>query len=130
MEGTLVNERKELLNMLRVMWLKGDLPLRRIYSSWEELEANVKVKAEKRRRKEKHVIHSCPNCGARQKISMPLEDLFPYQNCHSCNSSFHVNKDLTVRALTDEEKEDMPAAWIRIIDDLTKKRLAIVFKLD
>jgi len=125
-----VNERKELLNMLRVMWLKGDLPLRRIYSSWEELEANVIVKEESKTKKEVRAVRACPNCGAKLRVAKPLEELFPYQNCQSCNSPFHVSKDLAVRALTVEEKEDMPVAWVRIIDDLNRKKLGIVFSLE
>jgi len=31
---------------------------------------------------------------------------------------------------TEEEKETMPAAWVQIVEDLNKKRLAIVFKLE
>jgi hypothetical protein len=34
-------EKAELLNILREMWQKGDSPLHRIYSSWEELKKNV-----------------------------------------------------------------------------------------
>ena len=122
-----MNEKKELLNMLREMWQKGDSPLRRIYSSWEELEQNVDIKTEK---KEKYAIQSCPNCGVKQRITKPLEGFFPYQNCKSCEHAFYVNKDLTVRKLTEEEKEDMPAAWVQIVEDLSKKKLAIVFRLE
>jgi predicted RNA-binding Zn-ribbon protein involved in translation (DUF1610 family) len=116
--------------MLRAMWQKGDSPLHRIYSSWEELEANVDMKTRRRMRKEKYVIQPCPNCGAKQRITKPLEDFFPYQNCQSCQHIFCVNKDLTVRKLVEEEKEDMPAAWVRIVEDLSKKKLAIVFRLE
>jgi predicted RNA-binding Zn-ribbon protein involved in translation (DUF1610 family) len=125
-----VNERKELLNMLKAMWQKGDSPLHRIYPSWEELEANVDVKTRRKMKKERYVIRTCPNCGAKQKVTKPLEDFFPYQNCRSCRHAFYVNKDLTVRKLMDEEKEDMPAAWVRIVEDLYKKKLAIVFRLE
>lgn len=124
-----MNEKKELLNMLREMWQKGDSPLHRIYSSWEELEQNVDIKIERTTRKEKYTIQPCPNCGVKQRITKPLEEFFPYQTCKSCEHAFNVNKDLTVRKLTEEEKEDMPAAWVQIIEDMSKKRLAIVFRL-
>jgi predicted RNA-binding Zn-ribbon protein involved in translation (DUF1610 family) len=125
-----VDERKELLNILRAMWQKGDSPLHRIYSSWEQLEANVDVKTRRKMGKEKYVIRRCPNCGAEQRVTKPLEDFFPYQNCRSCRHAFYVSKDLTVRKLMAEEKEDMPAAWVRIVEDLYKKKLAIVFRLE
>ena len=125
-----MNEKKELLNMLREMWQKGDSPLRRIYSSWEELEQHVDIKTERRTRKEKYAIQPCPNCGVKQRITKPLEEIFPYQTCKSCEHAFYVNKDLTVRKLTEEEKEDMPAAWVQIVEDLSRKKLAIVFKLE
>jgi len=116
--------------MLREMWQKGDSPLHRIYSSWEQLEQNVDIKTEKATKKEKYAIHPCPKCGAKQKITKPLEEFFPYQNCELCEQAFYVNKDLTVRKLTGEEKEAMPAAWVQIVEDLNKKKHAIVFKLE
>ena len=122
-----MNEKKELLNMLREMWQKGDSPLHRIYSSWEELEQHVDVKTEKN---EKYTIQPCPNCGVKQRITKPLEEFFPYQTCKSCEQAFYVNTDLTVRKLTEEEKEAMPAAWVQIVEDLSRKKLAIVFKLE
>jgi hypothetical protein len=125
-----VNERKELLNMLREMWQKGDSPLHRIYSSWEQLEANVDIKTGRTTRKEKCAIQPCPNCGVKQGITKPLEDFFPYQNCKACEHAFYVNKDLTVRKLTEEEKENMPAAWVQIAEDMSKKKLAIAFRLE
>jgi predicted RNA-binding Zn-ribbon protein involved in translation (DUF1610 family) len=125
-----VNEKKELLNMLREMWQKGDSPLHRIYSSWEELEQHVDVKTDRTTRKEKYAVQPCPNCGVKQRVTKPLEEFFPYQNCKSCEQAFYVNKDLTVRQLTEEEKEDMPAAWVQIVEDLSKKKLAIVFRLE
>ena len=125
-----MNEKKELLNMLREMWQKGDSPLHRIYSSWEELEQNVDIKTDRTTRKEKYTIQPCPNCGVKQRITKPLEEFFPYQNCKSCEQAFYVNKDLTVRQLTTGEKEDMPAAWVQIVEDLSKKKLAIVFSLE
>jgi DNA replication initiation complex subunit (GINS family) len=122
-----VNEKKEILNMLKEMWQKGNSPLRRIYSSWEELEANVEIKTEKAT--QKHMLQPCPNCGAKQKITKPLEDFFPYQKCTVCNQPFYVNQDLTVRKLTGEEK-DMPQAWVQIVEDINKKKLAVAFKLE
>lgn len=125
-----MNEKKELLNMLREMWQKGGSPLRRIYSSWEELEANVEIKTEETTAQtEKFKLQPCPNCGAKQKITKPLEDFFPYQNCIACKQPFYVNRDLTARKLTAEEK-DMPNAWIQIIEDINKKKLAITFRLE
>jgi predicted RNA-binding Zn-ribbon protein involved in translation (DUF1610 family) len=125
-----VNEKKELLNMLRQMWQKGDSPLHRIYSSWEQLEQHVDIKTDRTTRKEKYTMQPCPNCGVKQKITKPLEEFFPYQNCKTCEQAFYVNKDLTVRQLTEEEKEDMPAAWVHVAEDLSRKKLAIVFKLE
>jgi len=125
-----VNERKELLNMLREMWQKGDSPLHRIYSSWEQLEQHMDIKTEKAAKKEKYAVQPCPNCGVKQKITKPLEEFFPYHNCKSCEQALYVNKDLTVRKLTEEEKEAMPAVWVQIVEDLSKKKLAIVFKLE
>ena len=123
-----MSERKKLLNMLRAMWRQGDLSLRRIYPSLEELEANVDITVD-RERMERYAIRPCPNCGAKQKITKPAS-LFPYRTCRSCKHPFHVNKDLTVRKLTEEEKENMPEDWVRILEDLNKKKLAIVFKLE
>ena len=125
-----MSEKKELLNMLRVMWRKGDLSLRRIYPSWDELEANLDIMVEEHRKKSESVNRSCPNCGVTQKITKPLDELFPYVTCQSCKRPFHVNNDLIVRKLTEDEKEDMPAEWVRILDDLNKKKLAIIFRLE
>ncbi len=41
-----------------------------------------------------------------------------------------MNRDLTVKKLTEEERESMPEEWVRILEDLNKKKLAIVFKLE
>jgi hypothetical protein len=125
-----VNEKKELLNMLREMWQKGDSPLHRIYSSWEQLEQHVEVKAERAARKEKYAMQPCPNCGVKQRVTKPLEELFPYQNCKACSQAFYINRDLTVRNLTEDEKEAMPAAWVQIVEDLSRRKLAIVFRLE
>ncbi len=125
--GQAVNDKKEMLSMLREMWQRGDTPLHRIYSSWEELEAHLDFKAE---RKGKHAVQPCPNCGAKQKIAKPLDSFFPYRYCKSCNHVFFVNADLTVRQLTEEEAENMPASWVNIVEDLRKKKLAVVFGLE
>jgi hypothetical protein len=125
-----LSEKKELLNMLRVMWRKGDSPLRRIYPSWEDLEANLEIMVDEQRVKTASTLKSCPYCDVTQKITKPLDELFPYETCQSCMRPFHVNKDLAVRKLTDDEKEDMPAEWVRILDDLNKKKLAIIFRLE
>jgi hypothetical protein len=125
-----LSERKELLNLLRVMWRKGDSSLRRIYPSWEELEENLDIMIEEQRTRVVHAYRSCPNCGVTQKITKPLDELFPYESCQSCKRPFHVNNDLTIRKLTEEEKDDMPAEWVRILEDLNKKKLAVVFRLE
>jgi len=123
-------EKKEVLSIFREMWQKGDSPLHRIYSSWEELEQHVEIKTERTEKKEKYAIQPCPNCGVKQRITKPLEGFFPYQNCESCEHAYYVNKDLTVRKLTEEEKREIPRAWIQIVDDLNKKKCAIVFRLE
>jgi len=109
------------------MWRKADSPLHRMYSSWEELEQHVEIETGK---KAKFKIQPCPNCGVKQKITKPLEGFLPYQNCNSCKNAFYVNKDLTVRELTEEEKREIPKAWIQIVEDLSKKKCAIVFRLE
>ena len=125
-----MSQRKELLNMLRVMWRKGDSSLRRIYPSWEELESNTEIMVDDNKPKHVSVHKSCPYCGVTQKIVKPINELFPYGNCESCKRAFHINNDLSARKLTEEEKENMPAEWVRILEDLEKKKLAIVFKLE
>jgi len=125
-----VNEKKVLLSILREMWQQGDSPLHRIYSSWEELERHVEVKTARAKRNEKFTVQRCPNCGVKQKVTKPLEELFPYQTCKACRQVFYVNRDLTVRSLTADEKEAMPAAWVHVVEDLSRKKLAIVFKLE
>jgi hypothetical protein len=125
-----LSERKELLNVLRVMWRNGNSPLRRIYPSWEELEANLDIVVDEETSKTQFIYQSCPYCGVTQKVKKPLDEMFPYEKCQSCKRPFHINKDLTVRELTGEEKENMPESWIRILEELNKKKLAIVFKLE
>jgi hypothetical protein len=125
-----LSEKKELLNMLRVMWRKGDSPLRRIYPSWEELEDNLEIMVKENGAKTMSKDTSCPYCGVIQKIEKPLDEMFPFDVCKSCKRPFHVNHNLTARKLTEEEKDDMPAEWVRIRNDLNKKKLAITFKLE
>ncbi len=125
-----MNEKKELLAMLREMWQMGDSPLHRIYSSWEELEQHVDVRAEKKVTPEKHVLHPCPYCGKKQIVAATGAGFFPYQNCLSCGKAFHVNKDLTLRKVTADEKENMTTSWVQIIEDIKKRKMAIVFKLE
>ena len=121
-----LKERKEILNVLKEMWLSGDSPLHRIYSSWEELELNVGLGPDTRKMK----THPCPYCGVKQKIMKPIEGIFPYQICESCEQSFYVNKDATVRKLTEEEKMEIPKEWIQVVEDLQKKKTALVFRLE
>jgi len=118
-------EKKEVLSMLREMWMKGGSPLHRIYSSWEELEANVKITSEATSSKEKRANHPCPNCGTKQNIAKPMEGIFPYKNCKSCKKPFYINKDLTLRKLTDEERREIPGAWFQIVEDISKKKVAV-----
>ncbi len=112
------------------MWERGDSSLRRIYPSWDDLETNLEIKVDEQIAKTVSTLKSCPYCGAKQKITKPLDVLFPYETCQSCKRPFHVNDDLAVRKLTDDEKEDMPSEWVRILEDLNKKKLAIIFKLE
>ncbi len=125
-----MNEKKELLTMLREMWQRGDSSLHRIYSSWEELELHVDVRAKRKVGQEKHVLRSCPNCGEKQIVAASVAGFFPYQNCESCREAFYVNRDLTIRRVGAEERENMAASWVQIVEDLRKKRMAIVFKLE
>ena len=122
------HEKREVLSIFREMWRKADSPLHRIYSSWEELEQHVEIATEEA--EEKYAIHPCPNCGVKQRITKPLEKFFPYQNCRSCENPYYVNKDLTVRKLTEDEKRETPKSWIQIVEDLGKKKCAIVFRLE
>ena len=110
------------------MWSEGDSSLRRMYSSWEELERSVEIASERTASKEKHKV-PCPDCGARQDVRKPINRVFPYQKCKSCKQPFYVNDDLTVRKLTAEEKREIPGPWIDIVEDLNRKRVAVVFRL-
>jgi hypothetical protein len=116
--------------MLRVMWRRGDSSLRRIYPSWEDLEANLDIVVDTENQETEFTFGSCPYCGAKQRIEKPKDEMFPYTSCHACKRPFHVNHDLTVRKLTEEEKENMPAEWVRIMEDLNRKKLAVVFRLE
>jgi ribosomal protein L37AE/L43A len=121
------HEKKEVLSIFREMWRQLDSPLHRIYSSWEELEQHVQLETDE---EANFKVHPCPICGVKQKVTKPLEGFFPFQNCDSCKNTFYVNKDLTLRKLTEEEKREIPNAWIQIVEDLNKKKCAIVFKLE
>jgi hypothetical protein len=35
-----------------------------------------------------------------------------------------------VRALTEDEKREIPKSWIQIVDGLSKKKCAVVFRLE
>ena len=125
-----MDEKTELLHILRVMWRRGDSSLRQIYPSWEDLEANIDITVESQKRKEDFELKPCPYCGVTQKITTPYNELFPYEKCQSCKRAFHVNNNLAVRKLTDDEEEYMPSEWVRVLENLNKKKLAIVFKLE
>lgn len=124
-----MSERKRLLNMLRVMWRNGNSPLRQIYSSWEDLEANLEIKGDAEI-EEVAAIKICPYCHNKIRILKPLDELFPFGTCELCNHSVHVSSNLSVRKLTEEEEEEMPEEWVRITEDLGKKKLAVVFRLE
>ena len=124
------HERREVLSIFKEMWRKADSPLHRIYSSWEELEQHVEITTERTEKEEKYAVHRCPNCGKRQKITKPLERFFPYQSCKACGQPYYVNKDLTVRKLTEDERREIPKSWIQIVDNLSKKKCAVVFRLE
>jgi hypothetical protein len=123
-------EKKEILSLLREMWLEGNPSLRRIYSSWEQLEANVTVASQEASGELKRAVQSCPNCGAKQTITAPIDGVFPYQNCKACKHPFYVNSDLTVRKLADEETREIPGAWLQVVEDLSNKKVAVVFRLE
>ena len=60
---------------------------------------------------------------------MPFEGVFPYQTCQSCRNSFYVSKDFRIRELTEEEKE-LPGAWVQVVEDMNKQKVAVVFRLE
>jgi hypothetical protein len=125
-----LDEKQEFLQLLRDMWDRGDSSLRNIYPSWEDLESNLQIRVEKHHSEYSTVKKPCPYCGAIIEIKTPTEDLFPYDECKSCKNTFHVSDNLAVRKLTDEENENMPAEWVRVLHALDRKKLAIVFKLE
>ena len=127
--STKVN-RREALSIFRELWSMGNSPLHRMYSSWDDLESNIEVKSYVEDSNEKNKVRPCPYCGARQRITRPLDGIFPYVKCESCKHSFFVNSDFKVRKLTEEEKVDIPGAWIQIVEDLAKKKVAIVLGLE
>ena len=124
-----MQEKRKVLSMLREMWLEGDSPLRRIYSSWEQLEANLELTSEATST-EKRTLKPCPYCGANQNVAVPIAGIFPYQNCKSCKNAFYVSKNLIVRELNDEEKREIPNAWFQVIEDLSRKKVAVVFRIE
>jgi hypothetical protein len=111
------------------MWLNGDASLHRIYSSWEQLEANLEITTEVATEERRRTL-PCPTCGAKQEINLPFEGVFPYQTCQVCHTPFYVNKDLTLRKLTEEERKELPGAWVQVVEDMNKQRVAVVFKLE
>ena len=121
--------RKEALSIFRELWSTGNSPLHRMYSSWEELERNIEVKSDTATAMKKK-IRSCPYCGAKQAITMPLDGIFPYLNCESCKHPFFIQNNLFVRKLTEEEEREIPEAWIRIVEDLTKRKVAVVLRFE
>lgn len=123
------HEKKEVLSMLREMWLEGDSPLRRIYSSWEQLEANLEMTLEGSG-VEKRVCHACPYCGVKQDMAVPMDGVFPYQNCGSCKHPFFIRGDSTVRRLSDEERREIPKVWFQVVEDLGRKKVAVVFRVE
>jgi len=124
------NVRREALSIFRELWSEGNSPLHRMYSSWEELESSVEVESTATFDVETYKIQPCPYCGVKQKISRPLGGIFSYLNCESCKRSFFVQSDFRVRRLTDEEKADIPDALIQIVEDLAKKKVAVVLRLE
>ncbi len=125
----LSQDKKMILHMLRQMWLNGDSTLRRIYSSWEEFERNLEITTEAANLGKQHT-RTCPKCGAKQKITLPFAGIFPLQTCKSCQNPFYINKNLTVRKLSEEEKRELPGAWFQIIEDMNKHKIAVVFRLE
>ncbi len=123
------HDKKLILHMLREMWLNGDTSLHRIYSSWEQLEANLEITTEQAT-PGKHRPVPCPTCGAKQEINLPFEGVFPYQTCQSCRNPFYVAKDLKIRKLTGEEMKELPGAWVQVVEDMNKQKVAVVFKLE
>ena len=124
-----IQQKREALSIFREIWSEANSPLRRMYSSWEELERNVDVKSD-RTTGRKTKFYPCPYCGARQSIVKPLNGIFPYQKCESCERPFYIKSDLTVRKLSKEEVAEIPGGWIQIVEDFAKRRVAVVFGLE
>lgn len=124
------HERKEALSIFKELWSAGNSPLHRMYSSWDELERNIEVKSDTANSLSEHNIQECPYCGSKQAISKPLDGIFPYLNCESCKRSFFVQNNLRIRKLTEEEKREIPESWIRIVEDLSKKKVAVVLRFE
>ena len=124
------NDRREALSIFRELWSEGNSPLHRMYSSWEELENNVEIESTAASDVDMYKIQPCPYCGAKQKVSRPLSGIFSYLNCESCKRSFFVETNFKVRKLTDEEKVDIPDALVQIVEDLAKKKVAVVLRLE
>ena len=124
------NERKEALSIFRELWSEGNPSLHRMYSSWDELERNIEIESDKSSELQKHKIRSCPYCGAKQSVSKPLDGFFPYLNCESCKHSFFVQNNLVVRKLSEEEEREIPEALIRIVEDLSQKKVAVVLRFE
>lgn len=122
------HDRKLILHMLREMWLSGDMSLHRIYSSWEQLEANLEITSGALA--QGNQAAPCPYCGKKQIVNLPFEGVFPYQTCQSCRGAFYVNKDLSIRKLTEDEKKELPGAWIQVVEDMNKQKVAVVFRLE
>ena len=72
----------------------------------------------------------CPYCSAIQEITKPVEGIFPYQTCDSCKNDFYVYEDFSARRLTEEEKREVPREWIQVVEDLQKKKTALVFHIE
>ena len=78
--------------MLRVMWRRGDSSLRRIYPSWEDLEANLDIVVDTENQETEFTFGSCPYCGAKQRIEKPKDEM-------TKEDALRI-----LRALEDEEK--------------------------
>ncbi len=118
--------RRETLSIFKELWAMGNSPLHRMYCSWEELESSIQVT----QGEAKHRVQRCPYCSAEQNVTRPLDGVFPYSFCQSCKRSFFVESNLKLRKLTEEENVDIPGAWIQVVEDLAKKKVAVVFKLE
>lgn len=103
--------------------------MHRMYSSWDELESNIEVKPNVKVMG-KHHVQQCPYCGVKQEVRRTFDGVFPYMNCKSCQRSFFVQSDFNVRKLSEEEKVDVPCALVQIVEDLSKKKVAVVFKFE